>query len=68
MISQAIIGLGAFIKLWFSNERLKERVKEIEDHNRELRHQLKELSDTLIVVKQNTELLLLGRIKTGRAE
>lgn len=68
MLGQAGIGILALVKLYFSNERLKERVKEIETRNEKLADRLKELNDTMIVVKQNTELLLLGRIKTGKAE
>lgn len=66
VIGQALLGIGALVKLWFSNERLKERMKEMEDRHKEFQKQFKELNDTLILVKQNTELLLLGRIKTGK--
>jgi hypothetical protein len=65
IIGQAGLGILALVRLWFSNERLKERVKEIEEENAEFRKALKELSDTLLIVKNNTELLVLGKLKTA---
>jgi hypothetical protein len=45
---------------------MAKKVNELEAENKELKSQLKELSDTLLLVKNNTDLLLLGRIKTGK--
>lgn len=64
-VVQMFIGIWALIKMYFTNEQLKDRMQAIEQENKELKKQLRELSDTLILVKQNTELLLLGRIKTN---
>lgn len=55
-----------FIKLYFKVESMAKKVNELETENKELKGQLKELSDTLLLVKNNTDLLLLGRIKTGK--
>lgn len=55
-----------FIKLYFKVEGMSKKVNELEAENNELKHQLKELSDTLLLVKNNTDLLILGRLKTGK--
>lgn len=68
ILTQTITAVWALIKLYFSNENLKARITAIETENKELKHQLKELNDTLILVKNNTELLLFGRIKTSHVK
>ena len=65
IFGQAVLGIGALIKLYFSNERLKERVREMEERHKDFQAEFKELRDLLMSTKNNTDLLLLGRIKTG---
>lgn len=52
------------IKLHFKSESQQKQIDNLLLENREIRDQLRELSDMLLVVKNNTDLLLLGRIKT----
>jgi hypothetical protein len=47
-------------------QELTKKLEAMEQEHKDLKKQLKELNDTLILVKHNTELLLLGRIKTGK--
>ena len=56
-----------FIRLYFKVESMSKKVTDLEIENKELKEQLKHLNDTLLLVKNNTDLLLLGRIKTGKA-
>ncbi len=64
MLGQTVAAFWTLIKMYFTIESLKKKMIEIESENKELKHQLRDLSDTLIAVKNNTDLLLLGRIKT----
>lgn len=68
------VGLFAWtvVKLYFGKietdkelASVKEKHKQLEAENRELKEMIKSISDTLITVKNNTELLMLGRIKTS---
>lgn len=65
VVGQTATAAWAIITMWFDVKSLKSKMTEIEEENKELRAHLKELSDMLLVVKNNTDLLLLGRIKTG---
>jgi cell division protein FtsB len=65
LIVQTAGGVWFIIKMYFKLTALDEKVNKLETENKELKAQLKLLSDTLLLVKNNTDLLLLGRIKTG---
>ena len=47
---------------------MEKKQDELEKENKELKAELKNIRDILIRVEQNTSLLMLGRIKTGRQE
>ena len=64
-IGQTVTAAWALITMYFDIRSLKTKMIEIDNENKEIKQQLKELSDTLILVKNNTDLLLLGRIKTA---
>lgn len=55
-----------FIKLYFKVESMSKKVSELETENKELKKQLTDLKDILLIVKHTTDLLYLGKIKTGR--
>ncbi len=57
-----------FIKLYFKVESMSKKVTELESENKELKNQLKEISDTLLLVKHTTDMLYLGKIKTGASK
>lgn len=65
VVGQTGLAAWAIIKMYFKLNALDEKVNKLEVENKELKMQLKILSDTLLLVKNNTDLLLLGRIKTG---
>jgi hypothetical protein len=65
VVGQSGLAAWAIIKMYFKLNALDEKVNKLEAENKELKLQLKILSDTLLLVKNNTDLLLLGRIKTG---
>lgn len=62
---QAIAGILAVIKLWYSNDRLKERVRELEESRKEMLKELKDANTKLTTLTSHVELLLLGKIKTA---
>jgi cell division protein FtsB len=64
-ITQTVAAIWFIAKLYSSVEAMKEKVNQIEKENRELKQQLKELSDTLLLVKHSVDLLVIGRLKTG---
>lgn len=64
-VGQTATAAWALITMWFDVKSLKARLAVSETENKELREQIKHLSDMVLVVKNNTDLLLLGRIKTG---
>lgn len=66
VIGQTATAAWAIITMWFDVKSIKQKLIEVEIENKELRDQIKEMSDMLLVVKNNTDLLLLGRIKTGQ--
>lgn len=53
------------IKLHFRSQAQQDQIDNLKAENKEMREMLKELNDTLLIVKNNTDLLLLGRIKTN---
>jgi hypothetical protein len=55
----------ALITLFFDVKALKIQAKEMHEENVELRKQLKDINDTLLIVRNNTELLMLGKLKTS---
>lgn len=61
-----LIGFGFWVK--YSIQSLKQKVNDIEKENHELKKQLQDMRDILVKVENNTHLLMLGRIKTGRSE
>lgn len=65
LLGQTVMGVLALIKLYYSFQALEKKVQEQEKEHKELRGQIKELSDTLLIVKNNTDLLVLGKLKTG---
>ena len=65
VVGQSGLAAWAIINMYFKLNALDEKVNKLETENKELKLQLKILSDTLLLVKNNTDLLLLGRIKTG---
>lgn len=76
LITFGVVQIGGFawtvIKLYFGKIEtdkelisMKAKQKELETENKELKEMIKGISDTLIAVKNNTELLMLGRIKTS---
>ena len=64
-ITQTGLGIWALVKMYFKLNSLSDKVVKLEEENKELRTQLKEVSDTLLIVKNNTDLLVLGKLKTG---
>ena len=65
-LTQTGTAVWAIIKMYFKLNSLETKVNQLELENKELKKQLKDLSDTLLLVKNNTDLLILGRLKTGR--
>ena len=68
ILTQTAAAVWAIIKLYFAVESMKIKVVEIEKENKELKTQLKELSDTLLLVKHSVDLLVIGRLKTGNVK
>lgn len=64
-LGQTFTAAWAIITTHFKVRSIEQKMAEIEKENQQLKHQLKELSDTLLIVKNNTELLVLGKLKTG---
>ena len=64
-IGQTAAIAWAIITMFFDIKELKQNFVSIKKENEALKHQLKELSDTLLIVKNNTDLLILGKLKTG---
>ena len=67
-VTQTIAAIWFIAKLYSSVESMKEKVNQIEKENKELKQQLKELSDTLLLVKHSVDLLVIGRLKTGNVK
>lgn len=65
ILTQTAAAVWAIIKLYFAVESMKIKMVEIEKENKELKTQLKDLSDTLLLVKHSVDLLVIGRLKTG---
>ncbi len=65
VLGQTATAAWAIITMFFDLKSLKAKLIEVEAENKELKEQIKIMSDMLLVVKNNTDLLLLGRIKTG---
>lgn len=63
-VGQTGLAAWSLITMFFDMKAMKGKMTEMDEENKELRHDLKNLNDTLLIVKNNTELLLLGRIKT----
>ena len=68
ILTQTGMAVWAIIKLYFAVEGMKTKVSEIEKENKELKEQLKIMSDTLLLVKHSVDLLVLGRLKTGNVK
>ena len=68
ILTQTAAAVWAIIKLYFAVESMKTKMVEIEKENKELKTQLKELSDTLLLVKHSVDLLVIGRLKTGNVK
>lgn len=64
--AQTLTAVWSIIKMYFKLNSLESKVNMLELENKELKKQLKDLSDTLLLVKNNTDLLILGRLKTGK--
>jgi hypothetical protein len=60
---------GAFVgfqfKLHYDNKRNKEAIDELKKENADLKRELKEVRETLLLVKHSVDLLVLGQLKTG---
>ena len=67
-ITQTVAAIWFIAKLYSAVESMKEKVNQIEKENKELKQQLKELSDTLLLVKHSVDLLVIGRLKTGNVK
>lgn len=68
ILTQTAMAVWAIIKLYFAVEGMKTKVLEIEKENHDLKKQLKDMSDTLLLVKHSVDLLVLGRLKTGNVK
>ena len=68
ILTQTAMAVWAIIKLYFAVESMKTKVLEIEKENHDLKKQLKDMSDTLLLVKHSVDLLVLGRLKTGNVK
>ena len=68
ILTQTAAAVWAIIKLYFAVESMKTKMVEIEKENKELKTQLKDLSDTLLLVKHSVDLLVIGRLKTGNVK
>lgn len=66
ILAQTGTAVWAIIKLYFAVDAMKIKVAEIEKENKELKKQLQQLNDTLLLVKHSVDLLVLGRLKTGK--
>lgn len=67
-VTQTVAAIWFIAKLYSSVESMKEKVNQIEKENLDLKKQLKELSDTLLLVKHSVDLLVIGRLKTGNVK
>jgi cell division protein FtsL len=65
IVGQTATAAWAIITTHFKVRAIEQKLVEIEKENHELKQQLKELSDTLLIVRSHTELLVLGKLKTG---
>lgn len=67
-ITQTVAAIWFIAKLFNTVESMKVKMNDIEKENKELKTQLKELSDTLLLVKHSVDLLVIGRLKTGNVK
>lgn len=65
VVGQTATAAWAIITTHFKVRAIESKLAEMEKENHALKVQLKDLSDTLLIVKNNTELLVLGKLKTG---
>jgi cell division protein FtsB len=63
--SNVIVFTVGAIKFYFKMEAIKADVDNLKAENKELKKQLRDLSDTLLLVKHSVDLLVIGKIKTG---
>lgn len=64
-LGQIVAFAWFLIRLHFTSKEHKDRIEKIEKENETLRAELKEVRETLLIVRHNTELLMLGLLKTG---
>lgn len=65
VVGQTATAAWAIITTHFKVRALEEKMAETERENRELKKQLRDLSDTLLLVKHSVDLLVIGKLKTG---
>lgn len=65
IIGQTATAAWAIVTTHFKVRAMEEKLKEMEKENAELKKHLRELSDTLLLVKHSVDLLVIGKIKTG---
>lgn len=68
IVGQTATAAWAIVTMYFEMKQIKIKISELEEENKDLKESVKSLSDMLLVVKNNTDLLLLGRIKTGNSK
>jgi Ca2+/Na+ antiporter len=70
IISSAVIYVASFawflIQLYYSDKRNNERIERIEGENKELKKELREIREGMLIVKNNVEHIMVGLLKNGR--
>lgn len=64
IVAQAIIGIGAIVKLYFDVQNMKIKIKNIEEEKKAILEKLAEMSEHLAVIKSHFELGTLTKLKT----
>jgi CO dehydrogenase nickel-insertion accessory protein CooC1 len=65
IVGQTATAAWAIITTHFKVRAIEEKLAQMEKENKELGKQLRDLSDTLLLVKHSVDLLVIGKIKTG---
>lgn len=60
----ALVGFGFWV--YYSIKALQVKITEMEKENAEVKKELRELRETLLLVKHSVDLLVLGQLKTGQ--
>lgn len=65
-IGQTAAFIAFQFKLHYDNVKNKTAIAELKEENKDLKKELREVRETLILVKHSVDLLVLGQLKTNK--